>query len=272
MSTEDTTPGAAAGHLVRPKPDRTRPIRNLGGAYLDEPAKDESTTVRGSRKQVSAREDVVVRAVQLGYRIADDQMRRGQDWARRLRPGSGGSGFDITDAADRGFALWREMAALMVETAESAMAGPATLRTLLQKMLDATGPAPSSRRHAAHSGGTGTAAPTTVTSGDYRPRSAGTTSSCPVQISATVPVRVKVHLRTDLTDDAMVYPLYLDRTGRAITGVSVISDGKGQRLLKANVPPNTASGCYRGAIVRPSERDPIGFIEIEVGADGKPGW
>ena len=251
------------GRLRRAEPTRRQPLRNLGGAYVDEPIRSKSG--RGSRKRVSPTEDVVVRAVQLGYRIADDQMQRGQDWARRLRPGSGGPGLDVGDAVDRGFGLWREMAVLMVEMAESALAGPATLRMILQKMLDATGPtAPAAPSPAARAAGTVPSAPTTVTSGDHRPR-ASAAASCHVEISSAQPVRVKVDLRGELTDDVVVYPLYLENDPHAppIAG-SVKATEKGHKIVQATVPRDQKPGSYRGAIMRPSEREPLGFVELEV--------
>ena len=55
-------------------------------------------------------EDVVIEAVKLGYKIADEQILRGQDFARRLRGASQRSDSkDVGDLVDHGLRLARQL-------------------------------------------------------------------------------------------------------------------------------------------------------------------
>ena len=110
----------AKARIRRPTLERTAAMRTWEGAF----ARPSSGSDGERPAEAAGRlEDVVARSVELGYRVIDDYMRRGQEAARRLRNGTYGPGALASDvesvtgqltrsAADLAGA-WTEFFALM---------------------------------------------------------------------------------------------------------------------------------------------------------------
>src|SRR5207247_7847033 len=72
--------------VKRPPLERTRPIRSWSDLWAEHPASDAREKPPG--KATARLEDVVARSVELGYRVVDEYVRRGQEAAQRLRRGA----------------------------------------------------------------------------------------------------------------------------------------------------------------------------------------
>src|SRR5688572_10757457 len=70
----------------KPPPERPRPLRGPHTAHR-RPESAARKQPRSSRVLTST-EDIVIEAVKLGYKIADEQILKGQDFARRVRGAS----------------------------------------------------------------------------------------------------------------------------------------------------------------------------------------
>ena len=136
-----TTPSdtSARQRLKRPEPERTQPDRSPLGVLRDPgppQAKGPGARKRsaGEGKPMSTAEDAVVYGVRLGYRVAEEQILRGQRLARRLRSASEktGSG-DVGDMIDGTLRLSKQLGILWVEIAETLLRSPNLLRSLLDR-------------------------------------------------------------------------------------------------------------------------------------------
>jgi hypothetical protein len=79
----------------RPTLERSAPIRSWSG-LVRSPDGAGATTNGGSAGERI--DDVIVRSVELGYRVIDDYIKRGQDAARRMQHGTYGAGDMARDA------------------------------------------------------------------------------------------------------------------------------------------------------------------------------
>ena len=132
--------------LRKPALERTHPIRDLGG-YLRAPEQNKAKT-SGARMDTSlggtfsSPEDVVVYGVKVGYKVVEEQIRKGQNMARRLRNASIKSGVgDSGDVIDYGMRFYKQLGVLFVETAETLMRSPNVLSYLLSKYRGESAPA-----------------------------------------------------------------------------------------------------------------------------------
>ena len=239
--------------LRRDAPTRTTPLRKTGGFFPPPEPSERQPRVRSE----STSEDVVVRSVRMAHQIADEQIRRGQEWARRLRTGSAAPGPDAADVIDGTFRLAKEAAILLVELSESTVQLPATLRAALDQFIRAQrGPAASAP-----------ASPHAAEAPAQRARSVVSTA-CPVEISAKRTVRVTVKLRKSLDGAAAhelrAFPLYAStRELPAISAVGFATDERGQHTLQIDIgdhPP----GTYRGVIMVGDVEEPLGYVTVDV--------
>ncbi len=126
MTTPDT---AAKLRALRPAPERVVPIRHSaatlrhpepGQTVLREPGEPR----REGDTAMSSTEDVVVHAVRLGYKVAEEQVRKGRNAARRMRRASMASGAgDVGEMVAYGLRFYRQFSQLVVEAAETMGSG-----------------------------------------------------------------------------------------------------------------------------------------------------
>lgn len=104
----------------RTGPDRSAPgyFRHPDPPELKRGGPGEAPLRRGN--PMSSPEDVVAYAVQLGYRVAEDQMRKSGNAARRLRRASIASGSgDVGDVLAQGLRTYRRATEVLIEVAET---------------------------------------------------------------------------------------------------------------------------------------------------------
>jgi hypothetical protein len=102
---------------MKPKLDRVGPERHPGGIYKSPHVDDGSKGPAG----IVASEDAVVHGVRVGYRVIDEQLKRGQRYARKLRQSYERDGGHWGNAVDGGLDLMREAGRLSGEWMESAL-------------------------------------------------------------------------------------------------------------------------------------------------------
>ena len=127
--------------LKRPDPQRTRPERAPLGVFRDPgPAQPGGARTRkgAAGTPLSTAEDAVVYGVRLGYRVAEEQIVKGQRLARRLRSASQRSGSgDVGDMIDATLKLSKQLGILWVEIAETLLKSPNLLRSVFARLRPA---------------------------------------------------------------------------------------------------------------------------------------
>jgi hypothetical protein len=129
MANAKITSIADALRAKRHTPEREGPIR-ASASVLRHPEPSEKRERRPGEPRVeggvsmSSPEDVAVYAARLGYRVAEEQMRKGRNVARRMRKASldSGSG-DVGEMISYGLRFYRQASELLVEVAETVGGG-----------------------------------------------------------------------------------------------------------------------------------------------------
>jgi hypothetical protein len=108
--------------LHRPDLERSEPKRN-SATYFRDP------TAGGNDHEPSdgngTPEDVVAYGVRLGYRVIEEQIRKGQRLAQRLRPGTATGSDDLGALVGRVLHLYKDLGALCVDAVETLARSPA---------------------------------------------------------------------------------------------------------------------------------------------------
>lgn len=245
----------------RPALRRSGPLRDAAAVYRrsDPGARRPPPRTGGP---LSSSEDVVIQAVKLGYKIADEQIAKGQEFARKLRGASSRSdGGDFGDLVEQGVRLAKQFGLLLVELAETTTQPQAVLRNLGQKE--------SARRSDAgerdgREAGAREAEPARRRSPDHH------APSVPVEVLSSRPARVALELDEPLRACPDVYPLYLKGDpAHALHGVSFKPDEGRGFVLSVVVDAAAKAGVYRGYAVEPATQRPLGTISVTV-SDGAP--
>lgn len=129
--------GGSKLRALRAVVDRTQPNRAATGYFRHpEAAEKESRPFGGARTgaPMSSPEDMAVYAVRLGYKVAEEQLRKSKVAARRLRRSSiaTGSG-DVGDMIAYSLRIYREISELVVEATETLGASSRIFPYLLGK-------------------------------------------------------------------------------------------------------------------------------------------
>ena len=236
----------------RPKPERQAPLRGPQTAHR---RPDEDTPKRRTRGPLRSSEDVVIQTVKLGYKIADEQIARGQEFARRLRGASlrSDSG-DVGDLVDQGVRLVRQLAVLLVEAAETGLYAPA----IVKNMARAPGPRePAATNHeSVPQENAPTAAPATA---QNRP-----TTNIPIKVRSTRPAQVSISLQRELKGQPEVYPLYLQGDPAvSLRGVELERSTAGTSYcLSVRIADEQRAGTYRGCAVEKGSDEIVALITV----------
>ena len=238
------------GRVKRPRLERRAPIRRWSGV-LGAPTPD------GEPAKPTA-DDVIVRSVELGYRVIDDYVKRGQAAARRMQQGTYGAGdmardvqgvagqlvrsaTDLAGAWAEFFALTNGAAARNGTPAES----PTTA------VPAATNPtAASDAPSAAASNGDGAAPPLRIR----------------LAVAAARPVETAIDLRPVPPDHPLVVHALRGPGAARITTVRVDVAG-GSAVIRVDVPPDQAPGAYTGLVFDDATNLPAGEISVVVPGD-----
>lgn len=228
----------AKARVRRPTLERTAPIRTWERA-LAHPASgpNEERPAEGAGRL----EDVVARSVELGYRVIDDYIRRGQEVARRLRHGTYGPGALASDVESVTGQLTRSAADLAGAWAEFfALAGRDTTAS------EPAVPPPN-------------AIPPIAPASTERLRVA-------LQVAAKRPVESMLELPV-LPADATLLVHALRATPSAtdrIDGVRVERSDTGTVVIHVGVPADQPPGRYRAAVIDETTNVAVGELNVVV--------
>lgn len=249
--------------VQRPMPERTAPLRNMTTAYRRSDPRARKRPRRDG--PIASSEDVVIEAVKLGYRIADDQILRGQAFARRLRgAGLASDSGDFTDVVDQAMRLTKHLAVLLVEMAETTTQPTKVFRAWREildddrrdsRARDATKARSGDGRGYAGEGPSGEGP-----SGRGHPPHA---EVVPIEVASRRPARVALRLTARLKGTPDVYPLYLKDDPKHTLGKVEFVLHNGAPVLRVIVDDKSPPGLYRGCAVDSRQR-PVAFIEVEV--------
>jgi hypothetical protein len=205
-------------------------------------------------------EDVVMQAVKVGYKIADEQILKGQDFARRLRGAAVRSDVgDLGDLVDHGLRLARQLAILFLEFAETGSQPQTFLRAMRRAAEDANAPKPASTGPDIESALERPAPHATASAGGHH--------DIPIRVSSSKPtaVSLKLHRALPRDRDVTVFPLYSSAEDRnALTRVA-FSKTPGAMVLNVDAQ-GARPGTYRGYAIDPSDQGLVATIEVVVDA------
>lgn len=238
-----------------PTPTRAYPLRSPSTAFRRADRGAVPKPRRGG--PLISSEDVVLEAVKLGYKIADEQILKGQDFARKLRGAAIRSeAGEMGTLVDQGLRLARQFAVLLVEMTETTVHAPAIAKAFAKAVNEGND---EERKRDSDDGGT-----------KPPPRSPAkhkaVAHNIPIQVKSIKATRVSLVLYETLTALPDVYPLYLKGKKTALTSVNFLEfEEGGGYLLSVEISNEQAPGCYRGYAIHSDDQRPLGSIEVIVG-------
>jgi hypothetical protein len=253
--------------IKKPKLERTRPMRSWSTLF-DVPGGE--TGQANSEPGPAARQDrsvslndVVSRSVDLGYRVVDEYLRRGQQAARRINERSydvQAMTGDVQDLGVRTLQYVSDFAALWLDLLQRAATDSALLRP--------RGAANSARATTSsdRAGGDGARS-----AHDLQP--AATQRAQPlrvkIEVAAAQPAEVTLDLRPEGTDlQLIVHALRAvdpDKPRVSDVGIRPGADGE-PATLWIRVPPGQPAGVYSGVIVDRQSSRPVGTLSLRIAA------
>lgn len=233
--------------LKRPNLERTAPIRRWPTLF-SVPTGDDGTNGhdRGERDGAAAQEDgprlgdAVQRAVELGYRVFDDQIRKGQEAAAKLGKreyGPQAMQRDFQDLAMRWVQYASDLTSVWMEMVQVVVGGT------LEARRTAPGEPPAAKTAAPDElGRTGTGAATTPAP----PRNVR------VRVRSIRPTEVALELRPEAQPP---FEILAPRapSGEVLPAPQLVPGEDGRLTLDVSVPDDAAPGNYFAVVVRTNE-------------------
>jgi hypothetical protein len=218
--------------MKRPDPERTRPIRMMGG-YVHRPSESPPSGrgPAGNSGKPSARADKVISdTVKLAYDLAEEQIDQGRFAAERVRDGSyNAADFDedVRAQVDRLLRVSKDLGVQWFE--------------ILNGILKASAGATKTARPAP---------PVTLSIEVKSSRRAQVTVDIWPTTGRFVPLALPLH-----NDDADVPPL---------TNVRLVIDETTRPVLVVEIPNDQPAGVYSGVVVDADTRQPAGVVSVRV--------
>ncbi len=239
--------------LKRPKMQRTRPIRNWSAAVGNTRPPADATT-GGAQGQASG-EDIVGRAVELGYRVIDEYVRQGQRTARRLSDRSMDPGAiigDMQELTSRIAQFATEWSGLWIDVAQSMAKGVGAMNPFGEQR-----PTPSEPMTAASR------------SRSTQPRTSESDEAARIRIDVDAARHIEVSM--DIRPDATHRPLILHALRALDPALPRLTDlaftpcvGDQPATLRLRVPAAQPAGTYSGVIVDAETNVPVGTLSVRV--------
>jgi hypothetical protein len=234
----------ADDRIRRPRLDRTGPIRSSDALF--------GSGSRTAEKPLDGAplNDVVSRSVELGYRVVDAYMRRGQEAAQRLRAGDYGTRDLVSEA--------RDLASRMVRSMGELAAAWGDMADLTREGRVGAEDAPSPA----------TAPP----SAEVR-----ATPRDPVRLRLRVAGAHALEATLDLNgaplSEALIVPPLRTAAadGPLLRGVTFGYDSDQVRTLILVVPPDQPAGTYVGPVLDDEANHPVAWLTVTVGDGGRRG-
>jgi hypothetical protein len=244
--------------ITRPKLARTEPIRTwstLFEAPGAQASQDNSKPGAPPRTNHSVSlNDVVSRSVDLGYRVVDEYIRRGQQAARRINDRS----YDVQ-------AMTSDVQDLGVRTLQYASDFAALWFDLLQRSAtDAALLRPSAAAHGAGNPSPDERAGSPPPADGYLP-AGPEPARVKIEIASAQPTEVELDLRPDAAGRRLVVHALraVDPKKPRLGAVGFRPGSEGQpATVWVRVPPDQPPGAYRGVIIDEENSRPVGTLSV----------
>jgi len=252
MTTPKTTEAGGGGsgreRLRREDCLRTGPIRNWSTLYrrsnswnLRDPSVPPSTAGEASDGSCG---DVVSHAVELGYRVVEDQIRQGQRIAEQLSTRSYDSHAmkgDLRDVAERAWRYYTDLGALWVDFLASLAGNGELMRGLV----------------AAWKAGPGETSP---------PASSDGTNAIPVEVASARFAQVIPELRPHCeTMPLRCQALHAGESGKPpLTDVHFETAANGRLHLRVRIGDAQPPGTYTGTVINSQTGDLCGTVTVKL--------
>lgn len=217
---------------------------------------------------LTSAEDVVMQAVKIGYQIADEQILKGQDFARRLRGAAVRSDLgELGDLVDHGLRLARQMAILFLEFAETSTQPQAILKAMRRAAEDGVrAKAEVSESEAAEPSSLDSTLPEVARNAMGVAGRAGKEDTAPQHVPVIVrserPTSVSVHLFKKVTEAPKVSLIHSKQNEDILRNVEFVPRAGG--LALSVVVGNEKAGTYEGYAFD-ANKALVAAIEIVVG-------
>jgi hypothetical protein len=245
--------------LRREDPERTGPIRQWSTLFRSSETRSSNMateqnhdTSDGAHKA----DDVISRAVEIGYEVIEEQIRQGKRVAESLttaRPDqANGAQSGGKELIERLLHFYTDLGSLCFELMESIIRNPG-VGELLRPQPNGTQAPPFAAR---------------------APNGSGSkTASVATEVSSVMPVRVTLSLDEDIPAHCAlgIHELHaLDRTKPPLRAVSFRNgSADGRQTLRVSVPDGQPPGTYSGAVIDSSTNEPRGTVSVVVRGTGE---
>lgn len=236
--------------IVRPTPERTEPIRSWSTLLSSS-----ESTAPGERG--TSLQDVVSRSVDLGYRVVDDYIRRGQKAAQRINERSYSSdalAAEVQEIAKGAAQYTSDFAALWFDFLQVAVAGnPLRRPGPRADGVDTAAPGPTAPAQTA-------ATPENEISDRTHVR---------IEVAAACPTEVSLDLHAPVNGrPLLIHALRsVDPDKPRLTDVTFHHAIDGEPAsLRIRVPDNQPSGMYSGLIIDEETSRPVGTLSVRIAA------
>lgn len=252
---------AAKERIKRPTLDRTQPIRSWSTLFGVPPANgaDGSDGAQSTGRDGASLQDVVSRSVDLGYRVVDEYIRRGQQAAQRFGERSYTPETMTNDLqevsvrmaqhASDFVSIWFEMLQALASSGGSPFSNPA------YDMWRSTA-APSARQS---SSATGASKPP--------PAEAGEPARVKIEVVSARPTEVSLDLRPQPARRPLVVHALraVDPDKPRLTEVTLRGESADEPVtLCIRVPDDQPTGVYNGLIIDEESSRPVGTVSVRV--------
>lgn len=238
----------------RPSLDRVTPIRSWNGLVRppETPGPGRTAEEADSKDRV---DDVIVRSVELGYRVIDEYVKRGQAAAQRMQHGAYGANDMARDA--------QGIAGQLVRSATDLAGAWAEFFALANGNGNGNG----------HAAPNGTSAPNGDASGAAEGPPGPAPSNAPpwrvrLRVRAARPVETALDLAPVPSDHPVVVHALraADGGGARLDEVSVEADA-GVATIVVSIPAPQAAGTYTANVFDDATNLPVGTITVVLAAE-----
>jgi hypothetical protein len=199
-------------------------------------------------------DDIVARAVEMGYEVIEEHIRQGKRVAEGLTTGRSeqprGAQGDRKELIERLLHFYTDLGSLCFELMESIIRNPG-VGDLLRPQPNGSEPQPFSARP--NNG------------------SAAHAAAIPTEVTSVLPVRVTLSLdeRSPAQCSLGVYELRaLDPSKPPLKGISFERGADGGQTLHVRVPDDQPPGMYSGAVIDANSNEPRGTLSVLVRGNG----
>ncbi len=235
----------------RPRLERSAPIRNWSGILGGNGTAKAPATADEPAAGADGIDDVIVRSVEVGYRVIDEYVKRGQAAAQRMQHGAYGPQDMARDA--------QGVAAQLVRSATDLAGAWAEFFALANRDASrADGQAPVAPAAGPTADG---APPVAPSAAPPAPSAAPAPLRVRIAVTASRPVETMLDLRPVTADRALVVHALRGAGGARLDEVGV-ETADGVATIAIRVPAGQPEGQYAGLVCDDASNVPVGTVTV----------